>query len=351
MRLIIFKINKLGDNLVFLPAVQTLQKVLPDAEILLFTDPVAKPLYQGLPLRLSLLPLSRAHKPLGGFPDFLKAVRLCRRFRADQVWVPSDSPSLVNLIANLSGASSVVGPIQSVQRLKPRLTHAYQEPVDRPMAWKAWTLLEESLKALDLDVSLPASPPRPDISHMIEGGASTEDLGLPADYALIHPGGSLPVKRWHFDRYRDLANRLAAFLPVVWIQHDLPAPEALDGRVHLHRPQNLESFTRLLAGAKLFVGNNSGPLHLASALDVPSIILSGPSERFWDPIWATDKIDILRHPNLACLPCDRPSRPAAACANTEHPMACMDYWTVDRVLDLIVQKDPEILTKAPRHKG
>ena len=87
-----------------------------------------------------------------------------------------------------------------------------------------------------------------------------------------------------------------------------------------------------MAGARHFVGNNSGPMNIASALGVSGTILNGPSAANWDPPWHGERFDLLRDPALACQPCDPLTHPANVCQNREHPMACMLRWSVDDVL-------------------
>jgi ADP-heptose:LPS heptosyltransferase len=49
----------------------------------------------------------------------------------------------------------------------------------------------------------------------------------------------------------------------------------------------LEEIKTLLAGAALFVGNDSGPAHIAAAFGVPSVVVFGPSDpAIWGP-WRT----------------------------------------------------------------
>jgi ADP-heptose:LPS heptosyltransferase len=86
-----------------------------------------------------------------------------------------------------------------------------------------------------------------------------------------------------------------------------------------------------LASADLFLGNNSGPMHLANALGRPGVAVTGPTTTGWDPYWGRSQWTVLRHPNLACQPCEKTTVALEGCANTENPMACLKYWTADKV--------------------
>jgi ADP-heptose:LPS heptosyltransferase len=57
----------------------------------------------------------------------------------------------------------------------------------------------------------------------------------------------------------------------------------------------LSEIKALLAGAALFVGNDSGPAHMAAAFGVPSIVIFGPSDpEIWGP-WRTAS-EVVRAP-------------------------------------------------------
>ncbi len=67
------------------------------------------------------------------------------------------------------------------------------------------------------------------------------------------------------------------------------------------------------------------------AAGTPCVIPTGPTLGVCDPPWATERNRILRMPGLACMPCDKLIVSPNRCTNTGTPMACMDYWTVDKV--------------------
>jgi ADP-heptose:LPS heptosyltransferase len=152
------------------------------------------------------------------------------------------------------------------------------------------------------------------------------------DTVVLHPGASREYQRWPAERYAALAERLVASghrVEVIGSARDL-----IDLPQQGFVPKALSSFDDLvqtLRGARLFICNNSGPMHVASALGVPSLVISGPSSPVWDPIWHQDKIQVLREPSISCQPCDRWNLPANLCQRADAPLACLHYWTVDRV--------------------
>jgi ADP-heptose:LPS heptosyltransferase len=110
--------------------------------------------------------------------------------------------------------------------------------------------------------------------------------------SVIHPGSGGRAKCWPPDRFEALIERLSAgghrVLPVLgevelerW-----PVPDVTRWRQR-HRAEAVGSLDRLcdvLRAARLFIGNDSGPAHLAAWLGVPTVALFGPSDAAqWSP--------------------------------------------------------------------
>jgi ADP-heptose:LPS heptosyltransferase len=74
-------------------------------------------------------------------------------------------------------------------------------------------------------------------------------------------------------------------------------------------------------------------MHLANALGLPGVAVTGPSAIGWNPYWNRESWSVLRHPNLYCAPCEVLNQELAGCANLENPMACLKYWTPKKVAE------------------
>lgn len=128
-------------------------------------------------------------------------------------------------------------------------------------------------------------------------------------YIVIHPFSGSPKKNWPLARYRDLAERLRKRWIVQWVAGpEEPLPEA-------RRFEDLYELGCWLAGARLFIGNDSGIAHLAAAVGTPTVVLFGPT----DPaVWAPrgDHVHIVR---------------------TSQPGMPMEALEVDEVFDAVVK--------------
>jgi ADP-heptose:LPS heptosyltransferase len=107
-------------------------------------------------------------------------------------------------------------------------------------------------------------------------------------YAVIHPMASQPDKTWPADRFLHLAHwlRQSMDLDVVFIAgpgEDLAAFQEF----RTVRGAPLGAIKSLLRGASLFLGNDSGPAHIAAAFGVPVVAIFGSSNpAVWRP-WRT----------------------------------------------------------------
>jgi ADP-heptose:LPS heptosyltransferase len=113
------------------------------------------------------------------------------------------------------------------------------------------------------------------------------DGGTRSAVAVIHPFASAPDKTWAAAGFVEVAEKLrGSGLEPVFIgsSADDFAPFA---RFRTLAGVSLEEVKRLLAGASLFVGNDSGPAHMAAAYGLPVVVLFGASDSvIWAP-WRT----------------------------------------------------------------
>jgi heptosyltransferase I len=132
---------------------------------------------------------------------------------------------------------------------------------------------------------LPLIPPALPCDPAAEAWAKAEvsRLGI-ASYALLNPGAGWGGKQWPAGRYGAVAQALARH-NLKSLVNAAPGEEALAQTVIAaaggHAFPVTCSIGELIAltrGARIFVGGDTGPLHLAAALDVPAVGLFGPTD-------------------------------------------------------------------------
>ncbi|HWE63204.1 MAG TPA: lipopolysaccharide heptosyltransferase II [Chloroflexota bacterium] len=166
-----------------------------------------------------------------------------------------------------------------------------------------------------------------------------------------NPGMDLPEKRWLPDRFAALADRLHADHGATIVLLGGPADRALCTQVHaamrapaldLSGPAPFAERGALLQRCRLYVGNDSGPMHLAVAVGCPVVALFGPTDvGLYGPYHAQART--VRLP-LPCSPCFVHGH-FPPCPNGH---ACMEWLPVEQVLQACRE-----LLDAPdtRHKG
>jgi ADP-heptose:LPS heptosyltransferase len=323
MTILVSKVNQLGDNVVFLPVVQYLRQALPSARIIVATSPAASELYTRCVPSIELLRHSTSQfnsawkRPW----ELAGAWQKWRSARPSLVLLGDDQGNVAQLLAATCGASYSVGPQQDQHVANRLLSHHISLDDGMLIALQNWMLLRAVAELIGLEA--PLSPPAPDLRQMIQ-------VQTPSSGIVIHAGASRSYKRWPLERYVALANRLVTQNPVTWVnQHDARTEANLSPDVRRFEPNELSDFVTLLARANLFIGNNSGPMNLASALGVRSVIFNGPSQSTWDPAWHRDQFLLIQDSTLSCQPCDQLTHPVNECRNLAEPMACMKRWSVE----------------------
>lgn len=120
------------------------------------------------------------------------------------------------------------------------------------------------------------------------------------NFAVIHPFAGSAKKRWPLERFRELGERLERHMPVEWCA----GPE--DSLPGARQFADLYELACWLAGARVYLGNDSGPSHLAAAVNTPVVALFGPSDpAVWAPrgshvaVVAAPSMDAITVPQVA----------------------------------------------------
>jgi len=148
--------------------------------------------------------------------------------------------------------------------------------------------------------------------------------GLPQNAVVLHPGTSASTryKRWDPERYASLAERLreriGAPSVVTWgpVEGERECAEWVVKRASgaaflAPETASLAEFLALLSRARLFVGGDSGPLHLACLAGVPVVALFGPTDPTENALFPGVPSRMLRQ-DVGCNPCRR-GCPARSC--------------------------------------
>ncbi len=322
-----YKVIQLGDNVVFLPVIQEFVARKIFESITIWTSPLAADLYRNLGIKVRSLP---RHEFNAAWRNPLTLIRLLRSAKSDRCefsLIAEDQGNVAFFLARLASRYRI-GIRPRYLSIPGAITHPVEIPSTAHAADKAWAIGRKFAEMLNIP-DWPEFPPAPDIAHLIDS-----DAGSKFDF-LIHPGASLSYQRWAEDRFVELARRLAAFHSVAWIHTSGLPPQFDHSGPQIIHSQDLRALVTALSRCHVFIGNNSGPMHLASALGCHGLIIMGPSASVWDPYWWPERFRILLHEALPCIRCDLPGEaPRGHCTNLEQPMECMNFWSVEELQKL-----------------
>jgi ADP-heptose:LPS heptosyltransferase len=157
----------------------------------------------------------------------------------------------------------------------------------------------------------------------------------------MHVSGGRAIKQWPEDRFREVAERLAAdrgaaivltgtpdeCAQIDLVRRALPHDRVLD----VSSGTDLLTVAAVLQQLDLFVSGDTGPMHLAHAMGTPIVAVFGPSDpRRYAPRGLRDRVIRV---DLPCSPCNRIRQPPARC--TGHTPDCLTGVEVAQVLAAI----------------
>ena len=162
------------------------------------------------------------------------------------------------------------------------------------------------------------------------------DIGPENRYAVVAFRAVAESRRWGSERYMDLIeeliDRFNLSVVLVGSNDDQKTGDEMvtmlddDRVVNLAGKTSLRELAALCATAKVFIGNDSGPAHLAAAVGAPIVVLSGADDpKETSPISANKRLVYLEH--LDCISCVKNKCPLKG----ETFMRCMTGITVDMV--------------------
>jgi lipopolysaccharide heptosyltransferase II len=167
----------------------------------------------------------------------------------------------------------------------------------------------------------------------------------------VNPGTVMISKRWLLEGYREVCSQLIkryqAHILLVGNQDDILVGDQLiagqawaDGVIRSEGRTTLMVLAALLRQCVLFIGGDSGPLHIADAVGIPTVSIFGPTDpRLLAPRGARHRVI---HAKLPCSPCYNPvtvrQRDVTVCQ--EKNMACMHQITSGEVLAAVEELLP-----------
>ena len=280
-RILICRLSHIGDCILTLPMVDHLRTTFPKSWI---AWAVESPTDQLLRDHSQVDQLIKIPKRWLKSPKAIVQVR--RELRSHSFDLALDPQSLTksSMLAWLSGAKQRVGfsgqhgrelsTWQNNVKVTPTTTHL----VDRSL---------ELLKPLGIEISnAKFRLPIRDTANCYVDQFLTERALLDSPFMVLNPGASWPSKRWNNQRFgqvaKDIHDRTGISTLVTWAgdaesQMATEVCQASDGAAIMAPKTDLQQLAVILQRAHLFLGCDTGPLHLAAAMGTTCVGLYGPT--------------------------------------------------------------------------
>lgn len=240
-----------------------------------------------------------AHRPL--HPATLQEIaRLRRALRAEHYDVCLDLQGALRSawIGRMAGAARMIGEAEPRERVARWL---FSECVPT----RGQHVIEQAREVTEavLHRPLPLLPAALPFDSVVEQQCQQWLTETKIDrYVVMNPGAGWGAKCWPAERYGHVAKELSQ-LGYTTLVNVGPGEQALaqqlctasDGRA-IQASGSVGHLIALLRGAQLFIGGDTGPLHLAAALQRPVVGIYGPTDPARNGPFATHA-RVLRHPD------------------------------------------------------
>jgi heptosyltransferase-2/heptosyltransferase-3 len=315
-RILLIRPDHLGDVLLTTPAIRALRRALPNVELHALVGPWSAGVlsaYDEIDVALTLPFPGFNRGPRSSFASpyqlLFRSARQLRKigyqsaivFRPDHWWGA--------MLAKYAGIPERIG--YKLDDVKRFLTHAVEHEGGHAVLQSA-RLVERWTGPLDNAQLTYRFPVHEDDRLYVAG--YLEEWGIERDQRIIviHAGAGTWVKRWDNTRWPVVADTLAEQLDarVVLTGSDQEMPFILEIAQQLKTPScllvgdtTIGQLAALCERAQVVLGPDSGPLHLAAAVDTPTVSLFGPADPVeFGPWGPPDQHRILASP-IGCRPC------------------------------------------------
>ena len=324
-RILVVRIDSLGDAVLTLPALQSLERRFPKARIDFLAGPAVRELYALLFPRSQIILFEKNWFNRGGtlggtLSEFFSIAKRLRTLRYDlAIDFRGDLRTLVLLslakIPHRWGRDGAGGRFL--------LTHRLENPYRRHEIFENLELIEGNNKPSQVEF------PSLDFPSSQEGSGVSRKI-------IIHVGAGYPSKRWATSNFIEIAKRIhkKQLGTPVFIgrseEKQLLDPyrkELGADFLDLTGKTSLSELLTLLSRADLYLGNDSGPAHLAALLHRKIILIFSGTNDFkrWAP-WSP-QLRLIHHP-VPCSPCEERICPLSR-------QICLEDISVEEVFDAV----------------
>lgn len=297
LRVLVVRLSSLGDVVHALPVAHALRTAWPDCELTWAVERREEAVLAGNPDLDHVVPVDTRlwrrefRRPSGAHAVFVKLRGLARRLEAGRFDVAIDLQGLLKsgVITWLSRAPVRVGFAAGDCRERGNALFTNRRVPAVPGAHVVRLNLA-LLDAIGVPAGVRAAPVfplavAPEAERRVGRLLEAEGIKPATPLVVLNPGTGGEGKRWTVEGYRrlgdELALRRAARVVVGWGPGEEPLARAIAHGLRtppwVPPPTSIPELVALLRRAALVVGGDTGPIHVAAALGVPTVGLYGPT--------------------------------------------------------------------------
>ena len=323
-RILLVRLRQIGDVAFTTPAVHALRQRFPSAHLSYLVEPAAAPIVVNNPHLNQVIVAPRA----GGVRGLLGDLALGRRLRAERYDLAIDfhGGPRASLLTWLSGAPERLGyDVQGRGWMYTRRIARPRELRPRHSVENQWDLLAPlgvappDRAAFPMEMRADPAAAAAVADRLTHAGVADEDRVV-----VIHVSAGNPFRRWPAAHFVDLTVSLAAGDPRRRViitsgpsEGDAAGRVIAGARARLGGRRaaqvlscgefSLVELRALLDRASLYIGGDSGPLHIAATTAVPIVGLYGPTLPIRSAPWRDDACitESVDAGELPCRPCDQ----------------------------------------------
>ncbi len=330
-RILIVRTDRIGDVLLSTPVIKAVRENYPRAFIAVMVSPYTKGIVEGNPWLDEVITYDKD----GKHKSWLRSIKFARNLskkKFDLVIILHPT-NRVHLITYLAGIKRRVGYDCKLRcLLTDRVTHTKQFGEKHELEYNLDLLKYLGLEAKDKSLFMPI---KKESEQWVDDLFKQESIKAEDELLAINPAASCPSKVWPLERFAQAADELAKKYGFKVLVISGPKDLALAENVikNMRSPAillagrtSVSQLASLLKRCRLFISNDSGPVHIASSVGTPVISIfgrnqKGLSPKRWGPVGLRDKV---LHKEVGCIEC--------LAHNCKRQFACLKAISVSDVV-------------------
>ncbi|MEA3329074.1 MAG: lipopolysaccharide heptosyltransferase II [Candidatus Omnitrophota bacterium] len=331
-KILIIRTDRIGDVVLSTPVIKAVREAFPQAYIAVMVRPYTKDIVIGNPYLDEVIVYDKygVHKSWRGTLKFALSLRR-KKFDLALILHPTNRVHIVSFLAGIPSRIGyrkkcgflLTGSIEDKKHLGKKHELEYNFDLTELIG----------IKKIDRTLFMPVAEKDKQFAGKVlkKNGFKNGD-----NLITIHPGSSCSSKRWLPQNFARLSDRLSMLDNIKVIMIGGPADKNIARQVsgyvklpivNLCGQLNLKELAGVIQASRLFITNDNGPMHIASAVGTPVIAIFGRNQAGLSPVrWGpTGEKDVVLHKDVGCKQC--------LAHNCRKGFKCLKAITVEEVAE------------------